>query len=302
MMKCFDIQINGAFGTDFSDPGLSAENFVRCSEKILNAGVSRFLPTVVTSPWTFYQTRLPLLAEALDKAGLQYEIPGFHLEGPFISKVPGAVGAHNPDWVREPSPGQIEQLQEWAGGKIRLMTFAAEYPSARESIARAKELGITASLGHHLADERQIASAGASALTHLGNGCPNMLDRHRNPIWSGLANDDLTALVIADGHHLPANVIKCFFRCKTAAKICVISDASPVAGLPPGCYRIWGNDSVLEPWGLLHNPVKKCLVGSSALLPQCMEFLQSLNLVTQDELELCCWKNQHRLLHLPETE
>ncbi len=44
-MKCFDLQVNGAFGTDFADPNITEDAFLRCVEKILAKGVTRFLPT-----------------------------------------------------------------------------------------------------------------------------------------------------------------------------------------------------------------------------------------------------------------
>jgi hypothetical protein len=45
-----------------------------------------------------------------------------------------------------------------------------------------------------------------------------------------------------------------------------------------------GNLAVLEPSGLLHNPEKKCLVGSSATIMQCINYLASLDIVSVDDL------------------
>ena len=101
-------------------------------------------------------------------------------------------------------------------------------------------------------------------LTHLGNGIPNLLDRHRNPVWAGLAEDSLTAMLIADGHHLPADVIKVMIRCKSPEKIIIVSDASPATGFAPGHYTVMGNDAILEPNGKLYNPHLQCLVGSAS--------------------------------------
>lgn len=296
-MKCFDLQVNGGFGVDFSAPELSEADFLRAAEEILGAGVTRFLPTIITSSMETYRKRLPMLVAAIDKAGLSYEIPGFHLEGPFISDQPGAVGAHNPAWVQRPTPAVLRELHELASGRIAMMTFAAEAEGVRETIQEAHKLDIVASLGHHLASAEEIEAAGADTLTHLGNGIPNMIPRHHNAIWSGLANDKLIAMIITDGHHLPPDVIKCMIRAKGVDKIIVTSDASPAAGLPPGRYNVLGNDAILEPNGKLHNPAKQCLVGSAMLMPRCIEFLQSLNLLTEKELIKVCWLNQHKLFN-----
>lgn len=297
-MKCFDLQVNGAFGVDFSEPSLTAEEFLRCADAILKTGVTRFLPTIITSSTETYTKLLPMIVKAVRSAGLEYEIPGLHLEGPFISPEPGAVGAHNPQWVAAPSPEALHRLADLAEGKIALMTFAAERPGATETISEAHKMGIAVSLGHQLANGEQMAAAGADALTHLGNGIPNLIHRHHNPIWSGLANDDLTAMIITDGHHLPPEVIKCIIKIKGAEKTIITSDASPAAGLPPGKYYVLGNNAVMEENGKLHNPEKQCLVGSGVLMPRCIEFLRSLNIVSDEELEQLCWTNPHRLIKL----
>ena len=298
-MKCFDLQVNGAFGIDFSNPDLTGEQFIRTAEKILSAGVTRFLPTVITSSMETYQKNLPCIVNAIEKAGLNYEIPGLHLEGPFISGEPGAVGAHPKEAVLPPALESLQQLWNFSSGKIRLLTIAAEIPGANELADQASKMNISISLGHQLASAGQIrAITKAKALTHLGNGIPNMIDRHRNPIWSGLANDNLTVLFITDGHHLPAELIQCFIRCKGTDKLIVTSDASSAAGLPPGNYSVLGNNAILDNTGKLYNPEKQCLVGSASLMPRCIEYLKSLSLVSEKELEQMIWINPHKLLNM----
>ncbi|MBQ7694026.1 MAG: N-acetylglucosamine-6-phosphate deacetylase, partial [Lentisphaeria bacterium] len=131
---------------------------------------------------------------------------------------------------------------------------------------------------------RAAADAVAQLLTHLGNGCPNLLDRHNNPVWAGLAEERLTAMLITDGHHLPGELIKVCVLTKGVDKVIVTSDATEATGYKPGPCFVLGNDSILEPNGKLHNPVKKCLVGSASTVSMCMAFLESLNIWTEEEL------------------
>jgi N-acetylglucosamine-6-phosphate deacetylase len=127
-------------------------------------------------------------------------------------------------------------------------------------------------LGHHNATAQQIAQAvqaGARLCTHLGNGCDLMLPRHPNYLWEQLANDALWASLICDGHHLPSSVIKCFLRCKTPRRCILISDASPLAGLPPGRYPLWGKVIELLPNGrteVRDERGQTVLAGASAFL------------------------------------
>jgi len=290
-----DLQVNGFLGVDFSSPELTEADFVLACRALLAQGpavsaaesTAAFLPTVITSSFNTYARNLPLMADVMAREEFQERLLGFHLEGPFISRVPGAVGAHNPAYVCDPDVALLEQLLDWAGGRVRLLTLAAELPGADDLARCAVERGIAVSIGHSLfttADLDRMADAGATALTHLGNGLPNVLPRHDNPLWAGLAHDAYTAMLITDGHHLPASVLKTAIRAKGVDKFIVVSDASPVAGLPPGRYRFLDNDAILEPSGRFHNPEKQCLVGSSATMAQCMAYLALLGELTEEEL------------------
>lgn len=296
-----DLQVNGFLGVDFSSPELTEDDFVRACRALLAQGTAAFLPTVITSPLDTYARNLPLMAGVMAREEFQGRLLGFHLEGPFISRMPGAVGAHNPAYVRDPDVALLEQLLDWAGGYVRLLTLAAELPGADDLARCAVERGIAVSIGHSLfttADLDRMADAGATALTHLGNGLPNLLPRHDNPLWVGLAHDAYTAMLITDGHHLPAPVIKTAARAKGADRFIVVSDASPVAGLPPGRYCFLDNDAILEPSGRFHNPEKQCLVGSSATMEQCMAHLVSMELFNEVELQRVGWGNPLRLIGL----
>ena len=52
----------------------------------------------------------------------------------------------------------------------------------------------------------------------------------------------MTASLIADGHHLGAEVLRVLVRAKGLDRIVLVSDASPLAGLPPGTYGPWAVD------------------------------------------------------------
>jgi N-acetylglucosamine-6-phosphate deacetylase len=229
------------------------------------------------------------------------DIPGFHVEGPFISAEDGARGAHNPHWVMKPDPAFLDKLFEWSGESIKLLTIAAEVDGARKLCSRAVDLGITVSLGHQMAAEadlQNLVRAGARALTHLGNGLPKLLPRHQNPLWAGMANDDLVGMIIPDGHHLPPSILKAIIRTKGVSNLVAVSDASPVSGLPPGRYHTLGNDAVLEESGYLYNPDTGYLVGSSATMIDCMKYLHSLNLLDVEELVKLGFDNPLQLIDM----
>ncbi|WP_372634949.1 N-acetylglucosamine-6-phosphate deacetylase [Fodinibius sp.] len=283
-----DLQVNGHKGIDFSSPQLTEEDFVFACKALIREGTAAFLPTIITSSATTFERNLRLMANCMGRDDLTNALLGFHVEGPFISEKDGARGAHNSEWVRKPDTGFLDKLYKWSGERIKLLTISADVEGAADLCRHAtSELGITVSLGHHLATGEELdkaADAGARALTHLGNGIPRLLPRHHNPLWAGLANDRLSAMMIADGHHIPPSVIKTIIRTKGVSRVIVVSDASPIAGLPPGEYNTLGNEVILEESGRLYNPETGYLVGSSSTMLDCMNYLGSLDLLTDDEL------------------
>ena len=294
-----DLQVNGFLGVDFSDPNLTEEAFAEAARSLFSRGTAAFLPTVITGPEEMYERNLPLIARAIQTDEFRGRLLGIHVEGPFISPQPGAAGAHPRSNVCLPETKLFEKMMEWANGCIKLLTLAAELPGAETVARQAKAAGITVSIGHSLAapeDLERLAKVGANVVTHLGNGLPNLLPRHENFIWNVLADDGYAAMVIADGHHLPAPVLKSIIRAKTVDRIIVVSDASPIAGLPPGRYNTLGNNAVLEPSGRVYNFETQCLVGSSATMRQCMNHLARLGFLTLDELIAVGFKNPLKLI------
>lgn len=294
-----DLQVNGYKGVDFSGGDLTEEGFAQACRDMLAAGATAFLPTLITSPDEIYRRNLPLIARVLDAEEFRGRVLGIHLEGPFISREDGARGAHTAEWVRDPDPTYLDELIDLANGKIRLLTIAADQEGAEDLSRHATDRGIAVALGHHLADEADLArlvAVGAKALTHLGNALPALLPRHENPIWAGLANDRLDATIITDGHHLPPSILKTILRAKGPEHCIVISDASPLAGLPAGEYWSMGANVRLEDNGRLYNPTTGFMAGSSATILDCANHLVSLGLVGLTELGSMFFYNPLRLI------
>jgi N-acetylglucosamine-6-phosphate deacetylase len=275
-----DLQVNGFGGVDFNGPGLTEEKVREVVGRLRDEGTAGFCPTFVTGDPDCIERNLRTVEAARRRdAECAERILGYHLEGPFISREPGAVGAHDPKWVRPPDVGLFERFQAAAHGNVRIVTVAAELPGAAEFTREVSKRGVVVSCGHQMAHTPEqlgaMAAAGARALTHLGNGVPNLLPRHDNVIWAGLAEDRLTVMFIPDGRHLPLHLLKVYTRAVPLDRLVAVTDASYPAGMPPGHYTVFGSDAVLEPDGLLHNPERQCLVGSTATMAQAMAILSA---------------------------
>jgi len=282
-----DLQINGYKGINFVSANLSVDDIHNATRALMNAGTIAYCPTICTDNIKVYERSLKLFAKALQDRELSGHIPGLHLEGPFISAMEGARGAHPLKYIRRPDIELLKRFQDWAQGHIVLLTLAPETENAAALIKYAVRNGIRVSMGHHFAEDEVMENAvkaGVKACTHLGNGMPNMINRHNNPIWWQLACDDVFGMFITDGHHLPADLIKTALRAKTLEKFIVVSDSVYLAGLPPGTYKFLGRKVVLAPSGRTSFADTPYLAGSSANMMQCMNHLASLKLLTEKEL------------------
>jgi len=239
-----DIQVNGYDGISFDADELTVDEVVTVAQKLANAGVTGFCPTVTTASPAVTEASVHTIARACEASTMaRQRILSIHLEGPYISPLDGPRGAHPRQHVRNPDWDEIVRLQKAANGKIGIITLAPELPGALDVIARARNAGMVAAIGHHAATREQInaaVNAGAILSTHLGNGSHSELPRHNNYIWEQLAHDGLMASIIVDGHHLPPAVVKSFYRAKGESRLILISDVMSGAGLPAGSYTFMG--------------------------------------------------------------
>jgi N-acetylglucosamine-6-phosphate deacetylase len=260
-----DLQVNGFAGVDFGDPATTPDEVRHAVAAIEKTGVTRFLPTLITSSLEAFVA----CARALVRAG-HPAIVGIHMEGPYISPEDGPRGAHAREHVRGADVEDFRRRQDAADGRIRLVTLAPEAPGAVALVEHLVAAGVRVAIGHTAANRAQIqdaVAAGATLSTHLGNGCAGTLPRHPNLLWEQLAEDRLLASLIVDGHHLPEATVRSMIRAKTPARTILVTDAMAAAGMPPGVYTIGRQRVELDATGRVAAPGASNLAGSALLLP-----------------------------------
>lgn len=239
----WDIQTNGGNGISFVDESLDVDQVFNLVESNAEQGAARLCPTLITASFEAAAHAVQIIKKACDlDREIDRRILGIHLEGPAISAEEGYRGAHPKEWIRDPDIRELKRLHKLSGDRIVLSTLAPERRGAIDYIREARKMGIVVALGHTAADRRELTAAivaGATLSTHLGNGIASELPRHPNPIWTQAAEDRLFASLIADDHHLDPAVLKVLFRAKTPERTILVSDAGPLAGLPPGVYGDW---------------------------------------------------------------
>ena len=218
-----DIHCHGAMGYDIlgSEEGLERMNCYFASR-----GITTWYPTTGGSKANILRIlQTPL--EGVRGANM----PGFHLEGPYLS--PNALGAIAPESVKLPELADFEGFDT-----VKLITVAPELPGAIDYI---RATSARVAMGHTTADYATAMAAieaGASCVTHTFNAMTPL--HHREPGVLGAAIDgDIWVQVICDGVHLHPSVVKLLYR-TFGHKMILVSDAVSGTGLPDGVYMKQG--------------------------------------------------------------
>jgi N-acetylglucosamine-6-phosphate deacetylase len=260
----FDLQVNGFGGIDFNAPDLTADRVDEALTHLQATGVTRCLPTLITSSFDQFAASARVLGASRNPA-----IAGLHMEGPYLAGADGPRGAHPRAHLTAASVEDFRRRQDAACGRIVLVTLAPEVPGALPLVEYLVATKVRVAIGHTDATPAELAgaiAAGATLATHLGNGCAQMLPRHPNVIWELLAADEVCASIIVDGHHLPPATVKTIVRAKGDRRTMLVTDAVAAAGCAPGRYTLGGVECELGSDGRVSSPGTPYLAGSSLTL------------------------------------
>ena len=260
-----DLQVNGYAGFDFNvgEP----DQVIGAVTALRRRGTGTLAPTVITgSPAHMLQCLRAVMA-ARRHPVVAAAVGAVHLEGPFLSPVEQARGAHDVDHIRPPDLAELDRWLAVCAPLPVVVTLAPETAGAADFVRGAVARGVTVSLGHTVADAAQIAAAvaaGATLSTHLGNGVPLELPRHPNLIWAQLAERRLRAGLIADGFHLDGATLRAMIAAKGPGRAFLVSDTVALAGRPPGRYTTpVGGQVDLDPGGRLRIAGRQHLAGAA---------------------------------------
>ena len=226
-----DLQINGAYGHDFtSDP----TSIWEVGRRLPESGVTAFLPTIITAPdGVIEEAQAALRSRPASYVGA--EPLGLHLEGPMIS--PQRPGVHELALMKSPSLGL---LADWSG--VGMVTLAPELAEAEPLVKALVDMGVVVLAGHSAATYDEGVAAfgwGVKGVTHLFNAMAPFL--HRAPGLIGAALDTRAfATVICDGLHVDPAVIRAVWRLLGRDRFVLITDAMAAAGIGDGEFRLGG--------------------------------------------------------------
>lgn len=262
-----DIQVNGYAGVDFLGDMTSREDLEKAARCLAEAACARFFLTLITDHFDVMLARLSRYRQARQESPLlSRRIAGWHLEGPFLSPVPGFHGAHPPGCMMAPTPEHIRRIRDHTGDDPVLLTIAPEWPGSADAIREARRLGFKVWLGHSDATSEQLAeavAAGAEGFTHLGNGCPGELHRHDNIVFRVMEETGLRASLIPDRIHVSPLLFRILDRHLGSERICFTTDCMSAAGSGPGTYQLGRFAVEVGEDGIVRQPGKANYAGSS---------------------------------------
>ena len=229
-----DIHTHGGGGSEFMDG--SKEAVIDACRIHLTHGTTSIYPTTLASSPDILFEALHDIKEAMENEPDDVpHIMGAHLEGPYFSL--NQSGAQNPKYITPPIKEDYEKALQIGKGVIKRWSFAPELSHTDEFMDFLNEHGIVASIAHSDAtykDVKRVYDKGLRLATHLYSGMSTITRvggfRVLGAIESCLLLDDMMVETIADGCHLPPELLRLIYKTKGADNICLVTDSMRAAG------------------------------------------------------------------------
>ncbi len=231
-----DMHTHGAGGADFMDG--TVEAYLTAARTHAMHGTTLLYPTTLTSTdealYDSFETYRKAVAENRDGAAFG----GMHLEGPYFN--PLFAGAQDPRWLRCPKREEYMEILERCPDLAR-WSFAPELDGASEFAAELMKRGIVASIGHTNATFGECDAAfraGARLMTHFYS-CMSTVSRRNafrfaGTVEYGYWQDGMDVEIIADGIHVPEDLLRLLLKIKGVGKVSLVTDSMRAAGMPEG--------------------------------------------------------------------
>jgi len=274
-----DIHSHGCIGFDTMEGHLE-----EMADWLLSNGTTTWYPTTMTMSEED-------IIEATNRNidfGHGANIPGFHMEGPFINKK--YKGAQNEKFIIPPSMELFNKCKN-----IKHVTIAPEIEGSLEFI---DECPAIVSVGHTDADydtAKRAFERGAKKLTHTYNVMPGIHHRAPGPIGAGADSDGVYAELICDGRHIHASAVRMLIRIFGTERVIFVSDSMAAAGLGDGTYIFGGQETIVKNGEA--RTTGGNLAGSTSTLLDCVKVAISFGINENDAVKMAS-ENPAKLMGL----
>ncbi len=275
-----DLHVHGGGEGDFLDG--DKEVIKNILKMHTSHGTTGIYPTTLACEDNEVFKALDILNELM-KEDLNFaEILGVHLEGPYLCM--SQRGAQDPKYIKNPNREEYLRFLDYKP-IIKRVTFAPELEGGLDFADELKKRNIIASMGHSDAEYEHVLDAfnhGVSLVTHLYSGMQGVHRvkgfRKLGIIESAYLIDDMDVEIIADGCHLPCELLRLIYKIKGKDRVALVTDAMRAAGREEG-------ESIL---GSKENGQKVILRDGVAYMPDFEAFAGSI--ATSDRLVRSMYK------------
>lgn len=264
-----DIHTHGGGGHDFMDG--TPEAILGAAELHARYGTTSMVPTTLTCPNEELKNLMTAFHAAKQSNQTGAKLLGLHLEGPYFAK--DQAGGQDVRYIRKPNREEYLEILEWSDDILR-WSIAPELEGALELGEELSRRGILAAIGHSDAEYDLVMDAcehGYSHVTHLYSGMNGVHRRNAyrflGIVESAYLLDELTVEIIADGCHLPPELIRLVYRIKGPERTALITDSLRGAGMPEGpsiSGSVKNGQAVIIEDGVAKMPDRKAFAGSVA--------------------------------------
>jgi len=237
-----DLHCHGGGGYDFMDADV--EEMEKIADYHLQHGTTSLLATTMAAEPEETRAMLDACVAFFEK-DIPTTLCGVHMEGPWLN--PLQCGAQSVEYMQMPKSGELTELKEKYPFLVRV-SAAPELEGAMEFGDEGRSLGILMSPAHTDADFATIETAlehGYQLMTHHYSGMKGVTRQNAyriaGAVEAGLYFDECFVEIIADGKHLPEELLKFIYKCKGADRICLTTDATRAAGFPDGTASVLGS-------------------------------------------------------------
>jgi len=295
-----DLHTHGAVGYSFSTCAL--EEAAKACAYHLHHGTTTLLPTISAAPIETMERAVARIAALMDSGSSPVCIPGIHMEGPYLSLA--QCGAMVPTYITPPDPTAYGPLLETYGRYIARWTYAPENDPEQTFCKTLKGRGILPSVGHSNAAYEELLPAyeeGCTLVTHLYS-CTSTITRqqgfrHLGIIETAYLLEDLDVELIADGKHLPLELLRMIFKCKDHKHIALVTDSLAVTGLDVSQSDA-GNISYIIEDGVCKLPDRSAFAGSIATMDVLLRNAMATGCSVEDAVSMVT-QVPARILDLP---
>lgn len=233
-----DLHCHGAAGVNFLDADLGELRDAVATHA--RHGTTGLLATIGTAPLKLLERGMVRLSNLVAEGSCD-GLLGIHLEGPYLNRL--RCGAQPSGEIRPPERTEILNLLDFAGGALKIMTFAPEVGGGYEVITLLEERGVIPAIGHSDAtaqDARRAFAAGARYVTHLFNAMNGL--HHRNPglAAAALMDESVPVEIIADGVHVAPLMVRMTLALKGLDGIIIVTDCMEALDTDSGEFRMGG--------------------------------------------------------------